>query len=124
MKKLMLAVFVLLLSAAVFAQPGSGKKSSESGSMKNTKSATVVGCVEGSAGSYMLKKGKRDIPVTSAEDLGPHVGHKVKLTGSWEAGADKKAPKTFNATKVDMVAESCHAKKASTTTAKSSKKKS
>lgn len=124
MKKVMLAVFVCLLSTAVFAKTNPAA-SDKAASSPKTKTASLVGCVEGSGGGYAVKSGKKDVAVTSSEDLAGHVGHKVKLIGTWMPGADKKAPKTFNATKVDMVSDSCHAKTSkSTKMAKKSDKKS
>jgi hypothetical protein len=120
MKKLMIAVFVFALSLGLYA---SDKSKSSSKAPAAAKTASLTGCVEGSAGSYMVKKGSKDVPVTSSEDLAGHVGHKVKLTGTWEKGADAKS-KTFNATKVDMVSESCHAKAAKSTTHTAKKTKS
>lgn len=112
---------------------GSAHSAKKGGAAKGN---TVTGCVGGSAGSYTLTNGrhKNGVGVSGSDDLAPHVGHTVKLTGSW---SDDK--KTFNETKVDMVSETCTmgAKKgaakgaasettttasSSTTTKKSSKK--
>ena len=56
------------------------------------------------AGSYTLTNGryKNGVAVSGSDDLGPHVGHTVRLTGNWSG--DKK---TFNETKVDMVSANC-----------------
>jgi hypothetical protein len=126
MKKVMLAVFVLALSFGMFAQDTTSKtktkkaKTDSSMSAKAPKSSTLTGCVGGSSGAFTVKKGTKQVPVTSSDDLSAHVGHKVKLTGTWE-GTGK--AKSFNATKTDMVSDSCMGKaKTATTTAKKSKK--
>src|SRR4051794_14312778 len=125
MKKVMLAVFVLVLSFGMFAQDTTSKtktkKAKTDSSMSaKPKSSTLTGCVGGSSGAFTGKKGTKEVPVTSSDDLSAHVGHKVKMTGTWE-GTGK--AKSFNANKTDMVSDSCTGKaKTATTTTKKSKK--
>ena len=101
--------------------------------------STISGCLSGTQGAYTLKHGSKEVPVTSSEDLSAHIGHEVKLHGSWEkggassagstsgsdtsaasansgtssGGGKAKGDKTFNATSVEMVSESCGGKKGS-----------
>jgi hypothetical protein len=57
--------------------------------MKGAKEHTLTGCLsEGtSPGTYALSHGKHKTMVTGSDELKNHVGHEVKLTGMWEAGA-------------------------------------
>lgn len=67
----------------------SGMKGMKHG-MKGEK--TLTGCVSQEAGSneFMLKSGaKRNIELESAEDLKAHVGHTVKVKGTWDMEGDK-----------------------------------
>jgi hypothetical protein len=86
------------------------------------KATTLTGCLGGSEGAYTLKRGKREIQVTSSEDLSKHVGHEVKLHGTWanaaaaaatdtaEKGAAKKGEaKHFEITSIDKIADICQA---------------
>jgi hypothetical protein len=125
MKRVFLLMVVALLfcftAAAQTSDTSSTKSSKKSKSTTTTSSTsetsggaakahakgnTVTGCVGGSAGSYTLTNGryKNGVAVSGSDDLAPHIGHTVKLTGSWSE--DKK---TFNETKVDMVSASCTA---------------
>lgn len=91
------------------------------------KEKTLTGCIEAGkeANEYVLKtsKSKKPIELISADDLKPHVGHTVKVTGNWSSeaaeakemggGAEKAQHKGaagerhFKADKVDMVSETC-----------------
>jgi hypothetical protein len=57
---------------------------------KGSKEKTVTGCLEsaGSSGQYMVKHKNKDITVVPSSsvssEIANHVGHKVKLYGSWE----------------------------------------
>src|SRR5438270_5109391 len=86
------------------------KKSSKTGSMSSKSgssasgSRTTTGFIDKSADGYTLKNGryKNGVKVTGSDDLAPHVGHTVKLTGNWTTPS-----KEFAETKVDMVSASC-----------------
>lgn len=56
---------------------------------KGMKEHALTGCLsEGtSPGTYVLTHGKHKTMVTGSDELKNHVGHEVKLTGMWEAGA-------------------------------------
>lgn len=57
--------------------------------MKGAKEHSMTGCLsEGtSPGTYVLTRGKHKTMVTGSDELKNHVGHEVKLTGMFEAGA-------------------------------------
>src|SRR5579862_8232148 len=98
--------------------------------MKGAKEHSLTGCLsEGtSPGTYVLTHGKHKTMVTGSDELKNHVGHEVKLTGMWEAGAmaegsesaateakEKKTGKEeheFKATNIQHIADTCTAGKA------------
>lgn len=114
-------------------QPGgssdqSSMSSSKQGTEKETKKAakkgtTLTGCLSGpnAEGNYELQHGAKKVEVSSSEDLKAHVGHTVKLHGSYvkaaamekkeagEKGEAKagKAERHFNATSIDHVSDTC-----------------
>jgi hypothetical protein len=57
---------------------------------KGNKEKSVTGCLEsaGSSGQYMVRHKNKDIAVVPSSsvssEIGNHVGHKVKLYGTWE----------------------------------------
>lgn len=108
-------------------QAGTTGSTESSGKMKGEK--TLKGCIESSgAGQYTLaEKGGKSVTLNSTEDLSAHVGHEVKVHGSYgsgvgasasasSTGASANAGETFNVTKVDMVSEQCKIKGASGST--------
>ncbi len=151
-------IMLLLALAAMFAAanaqntntggtsaPAKMKSSSKSSSTKSSSSksssasgggATMTGCLSGpnAENAYMLtnaryKKGV-EVGMSGSDELSKHVGHKVKLTGSWaksgeEIGENEKmeksenegkgekkekgeaAEKHFKVTKIDHMADSC-----------------
>lgn len=84
---------------------------------------TITGCLSGpnAEGAYTLStKNQKQVGVSSSQgvDLKEHVGHEVKLTGSWmksgaamgtKEKAGEKAEQHFEATKVEHIASSCTA---------------
>ena len=92
---------------------------------KGMKEHALTGCLsEGTApGTYVLSHGKHKTMVTGSDELKNHVGHEVKLTGMWEAGAmaessesaateanEKKAGKEeheFKVTNIQHIADTC-----------------
>ncbi len=72
------------------------------------KTHQLTGCLEKDAAGtgYMLTNAryKKGVAVKSSEDLSAHVGHKIQLTGDWEGTG---AEKTFNATAVKHIADTC-----------------
>jgi hypothetical protein len=140
MKKLgMLLALCFAFSLAMMAQDTAGSmgqstdqtttttKTTKHKSMKGAKEHSMTGCLsEGtSPGTYVLTHGKRKTTVTGSDELKNHVGHEVKLTGTWEAGAmsegsesaatekaEKKSgkeEKEFKATDIKHIADTCTA---------------
>ena len=129
-----LAVLALVILAASMAlgqggnPPASTKESGQTSGQGQTaaeqtsREATLTGCLGGPNGQgvYTLTndKHKKGVEVSSAEgiDLKPHVGHEVKLTGTWaKSGAaiaekekgNEKGERHFKATNVAHVADTC-----------------
>ena len=114
MRKFLLCIAVVFAFGMMAAAQDTGAQSGgamDHGKMKGHKMAgdsgaarTTTGCIEKSGDGYMLKNGryKEGVKVTGSDDLGPHAGHSVKLTGSWTTPG-----KEFAETKLDMVAASC-----------------
>jgi hypothetical protein len=52
------------------------------------KETKLTGCVEKQGSNYALvdKKHPNGVQLLSSEDLSAHVGHKVEVKGTWEAG--------------------------------------
>ena len=104
MKKLLSILAVLIFSLAAFAQdaPKANAKKAADG----PKLAQLTGCIASSGGGYTLTNGRHKDPVTvtSSEDLKPHVGHQVKMKGTWSE--DKKS---YKAESVAMVSDTCPA---------------
>ena len=80
---------------------------------------TLKGCVESSNGQYELQTKKGKEVALTGQDVSAHVGHEVKVKGTWESGASAgmsqagtqaSAGKTFNVSNVKMVSESCGGK--------------
>jgi hypothetical protein len=85
------------------------------------KEHSLTGCLAKSpeGNGYMLTNGhyKKGVMVNSSEDLSAHIGHEVKLTGTWEqptageaggAGAKGKEMRTFDATAVSHISDTCN----------------
>lgn len=114
MKRLLLILAVALLfgftaaaqTATESAKGAKKAKAATTATAEAPKSHTMTGCIGGSAGKYTITNGryKNGVAVAGKDDLAAHVGHTVKLTGTWSE--DKK---TFNETKVDLVKDSCAA---------------
>jgi hypothetical protein len=97
-------------------------KSSGTEAQAATKESQLTGCLAKSADGkgYTLTNGryKKGVEVKSSEDLSAHVGHEVKLMGSWEkptagaeggAGAKGGTMRTFDATSLKHIADTCTA---------------
>ncbi len=88
-------------------------------------SATLTGCLSGpnDEGVYELKSGKKDVEVGGLDDLSKHVGHKVRLHGSWtkngsdigekesseSKGKEEKGERHFKVASIDHVSDTCPA---------------
>ena len=77
-------LFVLAIATALSAQSSTATQSSSTAQSQD-KSATLTGCLSGpnDEGAYMLKTGRHSVEVGGTDDLKAHVGHEVKLSGSW-----------------------------------------
>jgi len=96
--------------------------------------ATLTGCLSGpnDEGVYELKSGKRAVEVGGLDDLSKHVGHQVKLHGSWaksgsaigekeneaaekkegkesKEGKEEKGERHFKVSSIDHIKDSCPA---------------
>ena len=88
-------------------------------------SATLNGCLSGpnDEGVYELKSGKKEVEVGGLDDLSKHVGHKVRLHGSWtkngsdigekesseSKGKEEKGERHFKVASIDHVSDTCPA---------------
>jgi hypothetical protein len=83
---------------------------------------TMKGCIQSQNGQYVLETKKGNIPLTG-QDVSAHVGHEVKVKGTWEKGstagmagstesstAGSASHGMFNVSNVDMVSENCKIK--------------
>lgn len=82
----------------------------DKGMMKGEK--TLKGCVQSQNGSYMLEEhGGKMVNLSSSQDLAAHVGHTVKVHGSYatsdSAATSGSSAKTFNVSSVDAVSDTC-----------------
>ena len=81
-----LALLVMACSVSMVAQSSMSSDSSMKKSDAMGKKMTMTGCVSEKNGKYMLmdKKHPDGVELMSSEDLKPHVGHKVTVTGMME----------------------------------------
>ena len=117
----LMVMFVLACSVAVVAQTGMSSDSSMNKSGAMGKKMTMTGCVSEKNGKYMLtdKKHPDGLELMSSEDLKPHVGHKVSVTGMMESAMsgdsmakdstakDSMAMSGFKVTSMKMVSDHC-----------------
>jgi hypothetical protein len=123
-----LPVAITLLSLAVLPALALAADTSSSASEKSTKSTTLTGCLSGpnADGAYTLKTSSKEVEVGGTTELKSHVGHEVKLTGTWaktgtEIGANEAASTStekhehhFKVASIQHVAETCTTKDATT----------
>ena len=126
------AVFALALLSV--AQTGGSDKDAQAG--KNSGGSTITGCLGGpnSEGVYTLKTAKHEVEVGGTDELSKHVGHEVKLHGSWaksgtaigekeeasatgenKEGKEEKGERHFKVSSIEMVSEKCSGGAESTT---------
>jgi hypothetical protein len=87
-----LVTFALMSASAQTSYPAGGTAgANQSTPQSNTKKeVTLRGCVEQTGDEYLLKTRRlKNVELETSEDLKPHVGHLVKVTGSWDREADK-----------------------------------
>jgi len=125
---LLIAAFLVLVATSVVAQESSSTAKKES---------TVKGCLSGpnTEGAYILKTAKgHAFEVGGNDQLKSHVGHEVKLTGTWvksgsEIGENESAEKNeksesaehhgvaerhFKVSDIQHIADSCQGAASST----------
>jgi hypothetical protein len=98
MKKVLCILTALFAISWASAQTsGSSDQSTDQGSQKMQKgmhkkggAGTLTGCLSGpnDEGVYVLTHGKRKVEVGGNDELSKHVGHTVKLHGTWAKGSD------------------------------------
>ena len=115
------------------AQAGDQAAPAQHSHKKGAGGATLTGCLSGpnQEGAYELKSGKKEVEVGGLDDLSKHVGHQVRLHGSWvksgaeigekegseskeseakeKGGKGEAAERHFKVASVDMVSETCAA---------------
>jgi hypothetical protein len=111
------AMLVLACSVAAVAQTSMSSDSSMKKSDSMGKQMTMTGCVSEKDGKYMLtdKKHPNGVELMSSEDLKPHVGHKISVTGMMESDAmsgdsmskDNMAMAGFKVNSMKMVSDHC-----------------
>jgi hypothetical protein len=90
---------------------------------KGAGGATLTGCLSGpnDEGVYELKSGKKEVEVGGLDDLTKHVGHKVRLHGSWtkngsdigekesseSKGKEEKGERHFKVASIDHISDTC-----------------
>jgi hypothetical protein len=81
-------LFVIVVSAVLSAQTSTDAKTTKTAHSKSGtgRLGTLTGCLSGpnDEGAYLLKNSAgHSIEVGGSDDLKAHVGHEVKLSGSW-----------------------------------------
>ncbi|HET9182896.1 MAG TPA: hypothetical protein VFP59_12235 [Candidatus Angelobacter sp.] len=108
-------------SSASTTQMSKSKKGMKMGAGKST----IRGCLSGpnDEGAYVLTRGKRKIEVGGNDDLSKHVGHEVKLHGTWGTASDigekeaaaggdndnEKGHRHFKVASIDHISDTCKA---------------
>ncbi len=115
------ACLMMVFCMSAFAQTSDTMNNNNSDHMKSDKmmgkKMSAVGCIAEKDGNYMLmnKKHPDGIMLMSSEDLKPHVGHKVKVTGMMEKSsmngdtnsADSMGAMDMKVTSMKMMSTSC-----------------
>ncbi|MGC2742612.1 MAG: hypothetical protein WA672_05445 [Candidatus Angelobacter sp.] len=109
------------------AQAGAGDQSmgKKASPKKGAGGAALTGCLSGpnDEGVYELKSGKKEVEVGGLDDLSKHVGHKVRLHGSWtkngtdigekesseNKGKEEKGERHFKVATIDHISDTCAA---------------
>jgi hypothetical protein len=123
-----MTMLVLACSVSLFAQTAMSGDSSMKKSDAMGKQMTMTGCVAEKDGKYVLKNKKHPdgVELMSSDDLKPHVGHKVSVTGMMQGDSamagdkmsrdgmsknsmakDGMAMSGFKVTSMKMVSEQC-----------------
>jgi hypothetical protein len=123
-----MTMLVLVCSVSLFAKTSMSSDSSMKKSDSMGKQMTMTGCVAEKDGKYILKDKKHPdgVELMSSDDLKPHVGHKVSVTGMMQGDSamagdkmskdnmskdsmakDNMAMSGFKVTSMKMVSEKC-----------------
>jgi hypothetical protein len=122
------------LSAAQTGGASGQAATDEHAAHKKGGGATLTGCLSGpnDEGAYELKSGKRAVEVGGLDDLSKHVGHEVRLHGSWaksgseigekeneaaekkegkegKEGKEEKGERHFKVSSIDHISDTCKA---------------
>lgn len=108
-------------------QTSTGEKATHK-SMHKGSAATLTGCLSGpnDEGAYVLEHGSKKVEVGGNDELSKHVGHTVKLHGTWSTGSaigekessekseakegkEEKGERHFKVTSIDHVSDTCQA---------------
>ena len=127
MKKLFCVLAVLFTLSWASAQTGSSADQSSSSDQSMHKgmqmhkggAGEITGCLSagGPQGLYVLQHGAKKIDVGGNDELSKHVGHTVKLHGSWAKASDlgkmtkiekgAKPHRYFKVASIDHIADTC-----------------
>ena len=108
-------MLVLACSMSV-AQTDMSSDSSMKKSHMSGKKMSMTGCIAEKDGKYMMmnKEHADGVQLMSADDLKPHVGHKVQVTGTMESmsgdsmkSGDKMAMMSMKVSSMKMMSEHC-----------------
>src|SRR5690242_11677253 len=111
------------------AQAGDQAAPAQHSHKKSAGGTTLTGCLSGpnQEGAYELKSGKKEVEVGGLDDLSKHVGHQVRLHGSWaksgseigekegnegaekKEGKEEKGERHFKVASIDHLKDSCPA---------------
>ena len=109
-------------------QSAKSDQEAKKGSKKGGGEKTITGCLSGPnpEGAYELQRGSKKVEVGGSDDLSKHVGHTVRLHGTWAAsgseigekegasekgeakgGKEEKGERHFQVTAIDHISETC-----------------
>jgi uncharacterized protein YdeI (BOF family) len=102
-------------------ETSAGQTNPSDSSMKKDKMTSITGCVSESNGKYMImdKSHPSGVQLESSDDLKPHVGHKVKVSGTMDGGSAQAtgaqsgdmSSMVLKVSNMKMISEHCDASK-------------
>ena len=103
------------------ANPSPAQTEASSGQTSD-KTTSITGCISESNGKYMImdKSHPGGVQLVSSEDLKPHVGHKVKVSGTVDSAGSTQASGSqggdasstvLKVSNMKMISEHCEASK-------------
>lgn len=107
MKKLVIILATVLCFVSITLAQDAPKAAAKKAPAEGPKLSQLTGCLSApGAGAYTLTNGhyKSGVSVTGPEELKNHVGHQVRMKGTWSE--DKKS---YKAESIAMVADTCPA---------------